>query len=321
MKSRIEKLVLAVAVFFVIFIIIFSLAEKNYESSQKNSQNEQRLDLLETEVIKLSKLVETIAGENSTSTAVIKDETIRREIIREKSQEELLTAAVAKISPAVVSIVVTKDVPKLEIVYVNPFGDDPFFKDFNIRVPQYQQKGTEIQKIGAATGFLISQFGYILTNKHVVEDTQAKYTVLLADGSQKEAQIIYRDSAQDIAVIKIAGGNYKVAELGNSDTLKLGQSVFAIGNALGEYSNTVSVGIISGLNRNIEAVSSSGAVEKLSGVIQTDAAINPGNSGGPLVNLSGEVVGVNVAMVSGSQNVGFSLSINAMKNVISSVIK
>ncbi len=321
MKSRIEKLVLALAVFFVIFIVIFSLAEKNYESSQKNSQNEQRLDLLETEVIKLSKLVETIAGESSTSTAAVKDETIRREVIREKSQEELLTAAVAKISPAVVSIVVTKDVPKLEIVYVNPFGDDPFFKDFNIRVPQYQQKGTEIQKIGAATGFLISQFGYILTNKHVVEDTQAKYTVLLADGSQKEAQIIYRDSAQDIAVIKIAGGNYKVAELGNSDTLKLGQSVFAIGNALGEYSNTVSVGIISGLNRNIEAVSSSGAVEKLSGVIQTDAAINPGNSGGPLVNLSGEVVGVNVAMVSGSQNVGFSLSINAMKNVISSVIK
>ena len=321
MKSRIEKLILALAVFFVVFLFIFSLAEKNYEFSQKNSENEQRLDLLETEMIKLSKLVETITGENSTTTAVIKEETIRREVIREKSQEELLTAAVVKISPAVVSIVVTKDVPKLEIVYVNPFGDDPFFKDFNIRVPQYQQKGTEIQKIGAATGFLVSQFGYILTNKHVVEDTQAKYTVLLADGSQKEAQVIYRDLSQDIAVIKIAGGSYKVAEFGNSDILKLGQSVFAIGNALGEYSNTVSVGIVSGLNRNIEAVSNSGAVEKLSGVVQTDAAINPGNSGGPLVNLSGEVVGMNVAMVSGSQNIGFSLPINAVKNIINSVTK
>lgn len=321
MKSRIEKLVLALAVFFVIFLFIFSLAEKNHEFSQINGKNEQRLDLLEAEMIKLSKLVEVMNDKNATSTVAVQEETIRREVIREKSQEELLTAAVAKISPAVVSIVVTKDVPKLEVVYVNPFGDDPFFKDFNIRVPQYQQIGTEIQKIGAATGFLVSKFGYILTNKHVVEDTAAKYTVLLANGSQKEAQVIYRDSSQDIAVIKIAGGDYSVAEFGDSGGLKLGQSVFAIGNALGEYSNTVSVGIISGLNRNIEAVSTSGATEKLNNVIQTDAAINQGNSGGPLVNLDGKVVGVNVAMVSGSQNIGFSLPINAVKSVVNSIIK
>jgi len=321
MKSRIEKLVLALAILFAVFIFVFSLAEKNQEFSQKNSESEQRLDLLEAEMIKLSKKVEALSDKNATTTAAVQEETIRREVIREKSQEELLTAAVAKISPTVVSIVITKDVPKLEVIYVNPFGDDPFFKDFNIRVPQYQQIGTEIQKIGAATGFLVSKFGYILTNKHVVEDTAAKYTVLLANGSQKEAQIIYRDSSQDIAVIKIAGGDYSVAEFGDSGGLKLGQSVFAIGNALGEYSNTVSVGIISGLNRNIEAASASGATEKLNNVIQTDAAINQGNSGGPLVNLEGKVVGVNVAMVSGSQNIGFSLPINAVKSAVNSIIK
>ena len=318
MDNKPEKIILAGVVALIVFLTLFSLIQRTQELWQKNDQNNQRLSALESEITKINKSIQDLTSQNSS--ILQKEEEARRQVVHQKSQEELLTAAVGKISPTVVSIVVTKDVPKLEIVYVNPFGDDPFFKDFNIRVPQYQQKGMETQKIGAATGFLVSQFGYILTNKHVVGDTQAKYTVLLADGSQKEAQVIYRDSSQDIAVIKIAGGNYKVAEFGNSGILKLGQSVFAIGNALGEYSNTVSVGIISGLNRNIEAASASGT-EKLNGVIQTDAAINPGNSGGPLVNLDGQVVGVNVAMVSGSQNIGFSLPINAIKGIINSVVK
>jgi len=241
------------------------------------------------------------------------------EIIKEKTQDQLLTEAVARVAPAVVSIVITKDMPKLEVVYVNPFGDDPFFQDFGVRVPEYRQKGTEEEKVGAGTGFLVGADGYILTNRHVVADESARYTVLLADGSQKPAEVVYRDSVHDAAVVKIAGQGYPAVAIGDSDTLKLGQSVFAVGNALGEYNNSVSTGVVSGLNRTLTASSGDGS-EELKGVIQTDAAINPGNSGGPLVDLAGEVVGVNVAMAS-AENIGFSIPVNTLKAIINSQVK
>ncbi len=246
-------------------------------------------------------------------------EGLRREVIRQKSQDDLLTEAVAKTAPAVVSIVVTKDVPRLEVVYVNPFGDDPFFRDFGIRVPRYRQKGTEEKEVGAGTGFLISSDGYIITNRHVVEDPNARFTVLLNDGSQKPAELIYRDAKVDMAVLKIDGQNLPKVLLGDSDELKLGQSVFAIGNALGEYNNSVSVGIISGLNRTVMVRSKFGA-EKLENIIQTDAAINPGNSGGPLVNLSAEVIGVNVATTKGAENIGFAIPINTVKEILKTAV-
>lgn len=263
----------------------------------------------------LDGLIENYAKlQNTTS------ETIRQEIANTKSQDELLTDAVSKTTPSVVSIVITKDVPKLEVVYVDPFGNDPFFGDSGIRVPTYRQKGTEKQKAGAGTGFLITDNGYIITNRHVVSDNTASYTALLSDGTQKPAQVIYKDPNSDIAVVKVDGNNYKHVELGNSDLLKLGQAVFAVGNALGEYNNSVSKGIISGLNRDIVAASSGSGAEALKGVIQTDAAINPGNSGGPLVALDGKVVGINVATVVGSNNISFSIPINAVKSIISSVV-
>ncbi len=244
-------------------------------------------------------------------------EATRREVIKEKSQDELLTDAVSRVAPTVVSVVITKDVPQFEVVYINPFGDDPFFKDFNIRVPQYRQKGTVEQEVGAGSGFIVNANGYIITNRHVVNDQAAHYTVLLADGSQKQAEVVYIDNEIDIAVLKIENGNYSAIVFGDSDTLKLGQSVFAVGNALGEYNNSVSVGIISGLNRNLQA-SDNGQIEELKAVIQTDAAINPGNSGGPLVNLNGEVIGVNVAYSQNAENIGFAIPINAIKAIINS---
>jgi serine protease Do len=243
-----------------------------------------------------------------------RDELERRAELREKSQDDLLTAAVASIAPSVVSIVISKDVPKMEIVHVNPFGDDPFFKDFDIRVPRIVERGTERKQVGAGTGFFITRDGHIATNRHVVNDNEADYTVILSDGSTKGAQVIYKDSDIDFAIIKISGSSSKVS-LGNSDSLKLGQSVFAIGNALGEFSNSVSVGIISGLNRQLEALSDSGLVP-LNGVIQTDAAINPGNSGGPLSGLNGNVIGINVATVRGSENISFSIPVDEIKAII-----
>ncbi len=237
-----------------------------------------------------------------------------------KSQDQLLTGAVAKAAPAVVSVVISEAVPNLQVTYVNPFGNDPLFQNFGFQVPVYQQKGSTLQKVGAGSGFLISHDGYILTNKHVVNQASAKYTVLLSTGAQKTANVIYRDPTNDIAVIKIDGNYPTIASFGDSSTLKLGQTVVAIGNALGEYSNSVSVGIISGMNRSIQAYDSNGNVEQLSGILQTDASINPGNSGGPLVDLNGNVIGINVATVYGSSNISFSLPVDTIRKAIQGYI-
>ena len=308
--NRINKIILILIGIGAFSFWVYSVSGKLENLNANAEKKSDEINLLNEKVASLSQKLEIVAADKQ----IAQQETVRREIIHEKSQEELLTAAVQKIASSVVSIVITKDVPKLEVVYVNPFGSDPFFKDSGIRIPQYQQKGFETQKVGAGTGFIVGRFGYILTNRHVARDTQAHYTILLSNGSQQEAQVVYRDEKNDIALLKISG-EYKPVEFGDSDSLKLGQSVFAVGNALGEYSNSVSVGVISGLNRNIEA-SNGNQVERLENVIQTDAAINSGNSGGPLVDLNGKVVGINVATVIGSQSIGFSIPVNAVKNII-----
>lgn len=297
-------------------ILAAGLTVQNSEKkeAQRRREFEQKIAVLEERISELSIAIGAV-GEEQAKTDLALTELQNRQVVRQKSQDELLTVAVAKVSPAVVSIVVSKDVAELEVIYVNPFGNDPFFKNFDIKVPVYRQKGVQKQKVGAGTGFLIRKDGYILTNKHVVADEAATYMALLADGSQKPAEVVYRDSIYDIAIVKIEGEGLAITTFGNSDSLKLGQTVAAIGNALGEYNNSVSVGIISGLHRTIEA---SGL--KLENVIQTDAAINPGNSGGPLLDLSSQVVGMNVATVIGSNSISFSIPINLVKQIIKDVL-
>ena len=238
-------------------------------------------------------------------------------------QETLVVEAVNKANPAVVSIVISKDVPIIIERYheESPFND--FFGDefFNFSFPQYRENGTERREVGGGSGFLVSSDGYIATNRHVVDDKKAEYTVFTNDGEKHEAKVVARDPVFDLAVIKIEGGDYPFLEFGDSDVLQVGQSVIAIGNALAEFRNTVSVGVISGLARSIVAGDGMGRSEQLDQVIQTDAAINPGNSGGPLLNLKGQVVGINVAVVQGSENIGFALPSNSAKGVIESVKK
>ncbi|NNM84064.1 trypsin-like serine protease [Candidatus Parcubacteria bacterium] len=270
---------------------------------------------VEYEQMQIKNLSHSIAALQTTvselaSTTVSIGETARRAEIAQKSQNQLLQDAVAKVTPAVVSIVESQVVPKLQVTYENPFGNDPFFQGFGMQVPVYQQVGTTTKQVAAGTGFLVRSTGYIVTNKHVVPDANATYTVLLASGKQRQGTVIWRSPSEDLAVIKIAGSGYPSIALGDSSSLHLAQSVFAVGNALGQYNNSVSVGVISGLNRSITAMNDQGGTEKLTGIIQTDAAINPGNSGGPLVNLAGEAIGINVAMVQGSQNIGFALPIS-----------
>ncbi len=246
-------------------------------------------------------------------------------------REVQVIKVVKEMSPAVVSIIISKDLPVFEEYMSNPFDDffqnSPFndsdsFGPFNFQVPQYHQNGTEKQEIGGGTGFVISEDGLILTNRHVVSDKDAEYTVLDSDGKKYEASVIARDRLQDLAFLRVKGLKIKPLKLGDSDNIQIGQTAITIGNALGEFSNTVNVGIISGLKRTITASSGLGASsEELDQIIQTDAAINQGNSGGPLLNLQGEVIGVNTAMAVGAENIGFAIPINAAKRSIQEIIE
>lgn len=242
----------------------------------------------------------------------------KQPIITSSSEEALLVNLVEKSSKAVVSIVISQDVPK----YHNFFDDSDF--PFFFGGPMSGERGipqeTEKQRIGEGSGFFVSSDGTIVTNKHVVGETNAEYTVITSDKKEYSATVLARDPIQDIALLKISGGEFPALELANSDEVRVGQTAVAIGNSLGEFSNTVSRGIVSGLKRNLVASGSRFEMpERLSGIIQTDAAINPGNSGGPLLDLSGKVIGVNVAMAQGAQNIGFAIPVNNIKNALSEV--
>lgn len=232
---------------------------------------------------------------------------------------EPVVAAVAKVNPAVVSVVVTKDVPIYERYYesIDPWG---FFG--GIQVPRLRERGTQEQEVGGGTGFIVDQSGLIVTNHHVVSDEAARYSILLNTGEDYEVDVLASDLELDIAVLKISEpveGGLSTVTFGDSDGLELGQTVIAIGNALAEFQNSISVGVVSGLSRSIVASDMMGHSEQLHEVIQTDAAINPGNSGGPLLNINGEVVGMNVATSRGADNIGFAIPAALVKQVVDSV--
>ncbi|MBI4123006.1 MAG: trypsin-like peptidase domain-containing protein [Parcubacteria group bacterium] len=239
--------------------------------------------------------------------------------VPQTTQEEKIIGAVESVSPAVVSIVITKDVPIVEQYFVNPFGEGSPFK---VEVPQYRQRGTEKKEVGGGSGFIVAADGLVVTNKHVVLDEKAEYTVFTNDGKSYPAKVLARDPVQDLAILKIENpnGGFPVANLGDSDALQIGQTVIAIGNALGEFRNTVSTGVVSGLGRTITATGGT-FVETIEDVIQTDAAINQGNSGGPLLNLAGQVIGMDTATVSGAQSIGFAIPINKVRRSIDQVRK
>jgi len=240
-------------------------------------------------------------------------EVVRQNIVAEDSA---IIDVVNKTNPAVVSIVITKDVPRARNFFSDPFD---FFDPFGQGQGSQNRGETQKQQIGGGSGFLISSDGMIVTNKHVVSDTVAEYTVITSDNKEYPAKVLARDPVNDIAVIKVEGSDFPTLNFGDSGSLQVGQTVIAIGNSLGEFSNTVSRGIISGLRRNLTAGSGLGDTERLTNIIQTDAAINSGNSGGPLLNISGEVIGINVAMAQGAQNIGFAIPANQIKKVTDQV--
>ncbi len=237
--------------------------------------------------------------------------------------DKLPIEAVRKVAPSVVSIVISKFLPKIKGVYGLPsqgIPGTPFSNPFLFGEVEDSQK--EKISVGGGSGFIVHPNGLILTNKHVVFDQEADYTVITTDNSEYPAKVLSRDPINDIAVLKINAKGLPTVRLGNSGKLELGQTVLAIGNALGMFSNTVSRGIISGLSRSISAaLGTEGEMEHLRGVLQTDVAINQGNSGGPLINIDGEVIGINTAIIFGAQNIGFSIPINWAKQDLEDIIK
>ena len=232
------------------------------------------------------------------------------------SDSELISQIAKTVSPSVVSVNVniTSSSP------TSPYGG---FGLFGFSQPEQEQ--------AAGTGIIISSKGIIMTNRHVVPDGTTSVSVTLSDGTElKDVSVIGRTNASDsldVAFLKInntQGHKLIPAVLGNSSQVQVGNSVVAIGNALGQFQNTITSGIISGYGRDIQAGNSSvgsSATENLEDLFQTDAAINEGNSGGPLVNLNGQVIGMNTATASTGENIGFSIPINDVLGLISQVLK
>lgn len=215
-------------------------------------------------------------------------------------QEGEVVAEVAKrVSPSVVSIVTASE------------GRSSLY-------------GSVLQE-GAGTGFIVSKDGYVITNKHVVGEGTRQVDIVLADGTRHEdVEIVGRDPLNDIAFLKLDGDDFPSVELADSNKTEIGQKVVAIGNALGQYQNSVTSGIVSGIGRPITAeadANSQSDVELFEDLFQTDAAINPGNSGGPLVNLQGEVVGINTAIIEDAQGIGFSIPVNVAKGLLKGVFE
>lgn len=232
-------------------------------------------------------------------------------------QEDSATVDVVKqASQAVVSIIVSKDYSKI-------YGDQPTspfnnFFGFPITQPQVPQGQ---QEIGGGSGFIVSADGLIVTNKHVVDDDQATYAVVMNDGKKYDATVVAKDPTNDVAIIRIEAKDLPTLTFANSDDVQIGQTVIAIGNALGQYRNTVTKGIVSGKARTITAGDGTGQSETLEDVFQIDAAINSGNSGGPLLDLSGHVVAINTAVSQEGQLIGFSIPANVVKRDLDSVQK
>lgn len=233
-----------------------------------------------------------------------------------KNLSESVKSVAKKLSPSVVSIIVSKDVQTYK---TDPYG---FF---------YEPSGTVRKKVGGGTGFFVTKDGLVLTNKHVVSDPAASYTIISASGEEFTGKVLAFDPTTDLAMVQTYDVDGKkltdrepASFVKDINALEVGDFLIAIGNALAEFKNTVTFGVVSALGRTIEAGDmGSQETELLTGLIQTDAAINPGNSGGPLVNLDGQVIGINTAIASNSNGLGFAipLSEKEVKYLIDSVEK
>ncbi|NER20172.1 MAG: PDZ domain-containing protein [Symploca sp. SIO1C2] len=248
-------------------------------------------------------------SDSETSSGVFATPVVARSLLKQDSN--FITEVVDQVGPAVVRINASRRVSRGR-QFPNGFNDPSFERFFGSQIPERPSQRVEQ---GTGSGFIINKDGQLLTNAHVVEGADT-VEVVLKDGRSFEGKVIGTDSLTDVAVIKIEGDNLPTVALGDSDQLRSGEWAIAIGNPLG-LDNTVTTGIISGTGRSSSQV---GVEDKRVEFIQTDAAINPGNSGGPLLNASGEVIGMNTAVIQGAQGLGFSIPINTARQIAEQLI-
>jgi len=228
-----------------------------------------------------------------------------------------------KVCPAVITVIVSRDLPRAENFYSFPYaGKEYMMPSPSAGGAKGKKMGTQKTKIGGGSGFIVSENGYVFTSNHVVSDVTADYTVVLDPKHKYPVKVLSRNPINDTAVLKIEGERFPYLEMADSNKIELGEEVLAVGNALGEFTDTLSAGIVSGLSRFITAFGGiENQMQNLRGLIQTDAAINPGNSGGPLINMEGKVIGINTAMIAGAQNIGFAIPINYARKDLEEVKK
>jgi len=263
-----------------------------------------RLFIVLAVLIGIAILLEIVSQNFSPISSLLDRENQNNQSVTLLSEENAVIDAVEKVSSSVVTVGVHQDPSDRQ-------------DSMNLFLPE-EEIEEENEDLYIGTGFVVQSDGLIVTNKHVVSERGLEYVVIDEKGNTYNVESIYRDPANDIAILQTANSpkeGFKKIELGDSSNLKVGQFVIAIGTALGEFPSTVTTGVVSGLGRGITAGSPfQGFVEELDNVIQTDAAINPGNSGGPLLNSSGQVIGVNTAVSGQGENIGFAIPINLVKD-------
>jgi serine protease Do len=235
-------------------------------------------------------------------------------IVSMMEEENATIKVVEAVTPAVASVVVKKErgdvyasSKQYGSFFYNPYLTDEILSD---------EDSKEFIEVSSGTAFFVTEDGYLLTNKHVVSMVDAKFFVVTNDGEEIEAKFVDSDPFLDIAILKVEGNGFPTTVLGDSNNIKIGQTVIAIGNTLSEFRNTVTKGVISGRDRKLTAGVSTSSTAVIEQAIQTDAAINPGNSGGPLINLLGEVIGINTAVSISGESVGFAIPINVAKRAV-----
>lgn len=271
------------------------MTQNSTKGSSENNQQSTKIYLIAVVIALLAGFIGAIAGtfilRKLPSTTINQSKQV---VIDEQTA---VTNVAKQVGPSVVSIVASSS-------QINPYTGD-----------------RSSAQTGAGTGIVVSSDGLILTNKHVVQGGDS-FTIVTSDNKEyKNAKVIATDPSNDIAFMRVDAKDLKPAELGDSDKVEVGQTVVAIGNALGQFQNTVTTGVISGKSRPITAAGGDGAAEKLTNLFQTDAAINPGNSGGPLVDIEGRVIGINTAVAGSAENIGFAIPINDAKASLESVQK
>lgn len=250
-----------------------------------------------------------------TSEGTLTSREIKQRLKDLHADEQATISVVESLSPAVVSVLVQKarrDISEDDLLWqLNEYPpEDPL---------DLAEWNAGLVEIGGGTGFFVTPDGWIVTNRHVVQDVDAVYSVVTHDGATLPATVLARDPVLDIALLQVTGDGFVPVSLGSSEDIHIGQTVIAIGNTLSEFRNTVTKGVVSGLNRKVVASDEFGVGEVLEHAIQTDAAINPGNSGGPLIDLLGRVIGMNTATSFEGQSIGFAIPIDDVQKAVEDV--